>query len=62
VIPLLINAIGLYTIRVALSTTLTRILGVMGAWIAMFIDLYVRGTTFLTLYIKKFESITRRVA
>ncbi len=61
VVPLIVNALGLYTLRVAPSMFLTRVWGVVGAWIAMFVDVYVRGITFLILYTRRFEHIARRV-
>ncbi len=61
VVPLIINAVGLYLFRVIPAALLTKILGAVGAWLAMFVDVYLRGAIFLIVYIKKFERITRRV-
>ncbi|NPA96658.1 MAG: MATE family efflux transporter [Crenarchaeota archaeon] len=60
-VPMLVNAIGLYLFRVAPSYIATKTMGVIGAWIAMFIDVYARGITFLILYKKKFHKLAKKV-
>ncbi len=61
VVPMLVNALGLYLFRVFPSYVATKILGAVGAWIAMFIDVYARGIIFLVLYLKKFHRFAKRV-
>jgi putative MATE family efflux protein len=60
-IPLIINVAGLYASRITPAIMLVEYFGVIGAWIAMFIDVYVRGTIFLYVYRKYFEKIARKI-
>ncbi len=60
-IPMILNATGLYLFRVLPAALLIGSLGVIGAWIAMFIDVYLRGIIFLTIYMKYFEKIASKV-
>ncbi|MET1160542.1 MAG: MATE family efflux transporter [Thermoprotei archaeon] len=60
-IPLIVNVAGLYTVRVIPSLILVNYLGVLGPWLAMFIDVYVRGITLYVIYEKWFTKFVRRV-
>lgn len=60
-IPMVLNASGLYLFRVLPAAILTGIMGVIGAWIAMFIDVYLRGLIFLMTYRKFFIKLVRKV-
>ena len=60
-IPMILNATSLYLFRVLPAALLIGSLGVIGAWIAMFIDVYLRGIIFLTIYMKYFEKIASKV-
>lgn len=60
-IPLIINATSLYLFRVLPASFLTGIFGVVGAWIAMFVDVYMRGAIFFIVYKKYFARVVRRV-
>jgi len=60
-VPLIINASGLYLFRVLPAAFLTKVMGVVGAWLAMFIDVYLRGAIFFVVYTKRFEKLARRV-
>ncbi len=60
-IPMILNAVGLYSFRVFPAAVLTSRIGVVGAWIAMFIDVYMRGFLFLVIYRRLFEKLIRRV-
>lgn len=46
-IPLIVNGVSFYLSRILPSLILIPVLGVIGAWIAMFTDVYVRGFIFL---------------
>ncbi len=59
--PMILNAVGLYAFRVFPAAVLVGSLGVVGAWLAMFLDVYLRGTIFLIIYSKYFEKIASRV-
>ncbi len=61
VVPLVINASGLYLFRVLPAAFLTKVMGVVGAWLAMFIDVYLRGAIFFLVYAKRFEKLVRRI-
>ncbi|MEM1528227.1 MAG: MATE family efflux transporter [Sulfolobales archaeon] len=61
VVPLVINAACLYLIRVAPSLALVHYLGVVGAWIAMAIDVYVRGLLVLVVYAKFYERLVKKL-
>lgn len=60
-VPMIVNAAGLYLFRLLPASILTKSMGVVGAWIAMFVDVYARGTTFLALYLRKFSKLAKRV-
>ncbi len=60
-IPMAVNIIGLYLFRVLPAAILTTLIGVVGAWLAMFIDLYIRGTIFLIIYCRYFYKLIRKV-
>ena len=60
-VPMVLNAVGLYSFRIFPAAVLTSRMGVIGAWIAMFIDVYMRGFIFLIIYKKLFERLIRRV-
>jgi len=60
-IPFIVNATCMYASRIALSIYLTRFMGVVGAWTAMFVDVYIRGLAMLAIYRKMFFKIYRRV-
>ncbi len=61
VIPLIINAAGLYAFRVAPAAFLTSVMGVIGAWLAMFADVYLRGIIFLVVYLRYFLRLVKKV-
>ncbi len=58
-IPLIVNGVSFYLSRILPSLFLIPVFGVIGAWIAMFIDVYVRGFIFLLIYVKWFDKIAR---
>ncbi len=60
-IPMIINVGGLYLFRIMPALFLINILGVIGAWLAMFVDVYLRGLTFVIVYAKYFEKLARKV-
>lgn len=60
-IPLVINAAGLYLFRITPASILVPELGAIGAWLAMAVDVYLRGIIFLVIYNKKFDSLVRKV-
>jgi len=60
-LPVIVNAFSLYLLRILPSIILVQYIGVIGAWIAMFIDVYVRGIILFTIYIKRFHRIARKV-
>ncbi len=60
-VPMILNAAGLYLFRVLPAMFLTLSLGVIGAWIAMFLDVYLRGLLFTIIYTKYFDKIVSRV-
>ncbi len=60
-VPMIVNVVGLYIFRVLPASILTRYMGVFGAWISMFIDVYLRGLVFLVIYHKYFHRLARRV-
>ena len=61
IIPMVINGMALYTLRVIPAAFLVGIYGAVGAWSAMFIDVWVRGAIFLFIFRKYFEKLARRV-
>ncbi len=56
-IPFLVNTASLYLFRVAPSIILSRPLGVIGPWLAMFIDVYARGLILLVVYRRMFHKL-----
>jgi len=60
-IPFIVNASYMYVSRIALSIYLTQFIGVIGAWIAMFIDTYLRGLTMLMIYRRRFFKTYRKI-
>lgn len=64
-VPMLINVSLLFSVRVLLSYLLidSGLMGpaVIGAWIAMFLDVYARGLAFLFIYRKYFYRLARRL-
>ncbi|MEM4817104.1 MAG: MATE family efflux transporter, partial [Desulfurococcaceae archaeon] len=60
-IPLLINVFSFYVIRLLVAFSLVNSIGVIGAWIGMFIDLYVRGLIIYVVFEKYFYKLARRV-
>ncbi len=57
VVPLVVSAIGLYLFRVMPTSILTKFIGVLGAWISMFIDVYLRGAMLYAIYVKYFDKL-----
>ena len=60
-IPMVINVLCLYLFRVLPANILVEIMGVIGAWIAMFIDVYIRGSIMLLLYLKAFHRLVKKI-
>ena len=60
-VPLFINASGLYLFRVLPAAFLVSVMGVVGAWLAMFVDVYLRGLIFFIIYRKLFERLIRKL-
>lgn len=60
-VPLFINASGLYLFRVLPAAFLVSVMGVVGAWLAMFVDVYLRGLIFFIVYRKLFERLIRKL-
>lgn len=60
-IPLIINAGSLYLSRIIPAMILVNYLGVLGPWLAMFIDVYVRGIIFLIIFTRYFEKLARKI-
>jgi len=56
-IPFLVNTVSLYLFRVAPSILLSKSLGVIGPWLAMFMDVYARGIILLIVYRKMFHKL-----
>ncbi len=61
VVPMAINAIGLYSFRIIPAAILIGFLGVIGAWTAMFIDVYLRGIIFTIVFKKFFTKLAKKV-
>jgi len=61
VVPMAINAVGLYSFRIIPAAILIGFLGVIGAWTAMFIDVYLRGIIFAIVFKKFFTKLARKV-
>lgn len=60
-IPFIVNSVSIFGVRVILSMFLARIIGVIGPWIAMFIEVYVRGITLYILFRNRFHIIVRKL-
>lgn len=60
-IPMLVNISSLILVRIVLSLLLAKPLGALGPWLAMFLDVYVRGAILTLLYRSLFEKIARKV-
>jgi len=61
IVPMVINAGGLYLFRVIPAAILVSFLGAIGAWTAMFIDVYLRGLIFTFIYRKYFTTLVKRI-
>ncbi len=60
-IPMIAGVTGLYLFRIAPAILLMKVYGVIGAWIAMFIDVYLRGAMLSIIYSKYFYKIARKI-
>jgi putative efflux protein, MATE family len=60
-LPMLTNIASLVCVRVLLSIMLVGYMGIIGPWLAMFIDVYVRGVVFIVLYETAFNKLARKV-
>ncbi len=60
-IPFYVGASSLLLVRVTLSLTLAGVLGPLGPWLAMFLDVYIRGIILAVLYKKYFHKLARVV-
>lgn len=60
-VPMIVSTISLIALRVAPSPILAMLLGPTGPWLAMFVDVYVRGLALFLLYNKKFYRLVQRV-
>ncbi len=60
-LPVIVNSISFYASRIVPSLILVNYFGVIGAWIAMFIDVYVRGFSLYIIYSRRFYRLVRRV-
>ncbi len=60
-LPVLVNVTSFYLSRILPAIILVQYLGVIGAWIAMFIDVYVRGLVLLIVYVKMFYRLVHKV-
>ncbi|MCC6054731.1 MAG: hypothetical protein LM589_05395 [Thermosphaera sp.] len=60
-IPMIANTASLIAVRVSLSILLASSMGFHGPWLAMFLDVYVRGFTLLIIYNFLFEKIAKRI-
>ncbi len=61
VVPLIINSSCLYLVRIVPSLALVRYMNVFGAWLAMAIDVYVRGAIMLWIYQTHYSALVRRL-
>ncbi len=59
--PMLVNVTGLFLLRVLPSAILTGIFGVLGAWLAMFMDVWVRGLVMFTIFHRRFSRLARKI-
>lgn len=60
-IPFIVNSVSIFGVRVVLSMLLAWFVGVIGPWIAMFIEVYVRGIVLYILFRSRFHRIARRL-
>jgi len=60
-IPFYVGASSLLLVRVTLSLALAGVLGPLGPWLAMFLDVYTRGVILVVLYKKYFHKLARVV-
>ncbi|MEM4717763.1 MAG: MATE family efflux transporter [Desulfurococcaceae archaeon] len=60
-IPSAVNAISIFMVRVIPSIIMAKYVGVIGPWIAMFIDVYVRGLFLFSLFKWKFEKLAKKL-
>ncbi|MEM4868860.1 MAG: MATE family efflux transporter [Desulfurococcaceae archaeon] len=61
-LPFLVNTVSMILARVVPAVVLARVLGVVGPWLAMFVDVYVRGFTLYALFRLRFKKIARKLA
>lgn len=61
IIPTVVNMLSYILVRLMLGYVLGRFfnLGVIGVWVGMFLDVYMKGIMLYILFRKKFESIAR---
>ncbi|MCY0868013.1 MAG: MATE family efflux transporter [Desulfurococcus sp.] len=60
-IPFAINSLSIIVFRITPSFILARYLGVIGPWLAMFMDVYFRGIVAFIVLTRYFQRIARRV-
>jgi Na+-driven multidrug efflux pump len=60
-IPFYVGVSSLFLVRVTLSLILANPLGPLGPWLAMFLDVYVRGIILAIIYVKYFHKLMRLV-
>ncbi len=56
ILSMILNVAGFWIYRIPITVILIEIMNVLGAWIAMFIDVYLRGLTFYIVFSRYFES------
>ncbi|MEM1526110.1 MAG: MATE family efflux transporter [Ignisphaera sp.] len=59
--PFTINLGCLFLVRVTLSFLLAPMLGVIGPWTAMFVDVYLRGFILYYMYTTRFNKLVKRI-
>ncbi|MEM3980493.1 MAG: MATE family efflux transporter, partial [Ignisphaera sp.] len=59
--PFVVNLGCLFLVRVTLSFLLVSILGVIGPWIAMFVDVYLRGFILYYIFTSRFNRLIKRI-
>lgn len=62
IVPFITNLTCLFAVRVALAVYLAPLINVIGPWIAMFIDIYLRGFVLYYVYSTRFHRLVKRVA
>ncbi|AFL66849.1 MATE family efflux transporter [Desulfurococcus amylolyticus] len=60
-VPFITNTVSLLLFRVIPSLILVKSLGVLGPWIAMFIEVYARGIMAYTIFKRYFNRLARRL-